>query len=102
MATRSLWRVLASGMAGDYGRFKLLVYGLPGELSMEEVEFLFTNVLDIPLLDDERERSALISITKIGEWDFFAQAIAARDGELERSARYAELSYKFEFRLKIS
>ncbi len=84
---------------GDYGRFKLLVYGLLGELSMEEVEFLFTNVPGYPLsLDDERELIGVNFDYKIGEWDFFAQAIAARDGELERSAWYAELSYKFEFK----
>jgi len=81
-----------------YGKLNLLGYGMTGELSDEDLTFLQTEVPGYGFWSSDRREMAGVNLDySIDEWDFFAQAIGRRDGELERFGWYTELSYKFNF-----
>lgn len=83
---------------GEYGRADILGFGASGELSGDDVLFLQTEIPGYGQSADETKNFYGANLEyKIGEWDFFAQAIQGQDGEMERFAWYSELSYKFEF-----
>lgn len=82
----------------DWGRLDVLGFASAGELSEDDIFFLQTAVPGYgQSFADRMERAGINVDYKIDEWDFFAQAIASRDGELERFSWFAEASYKFEF-----
>ncbi len=94
---------LSAGLGIDvdfapYGKLDLLGFGLTGELSSEDVTFLQTEVPGYGFSFNQDKELAGVNLDYgIGEWDLFAQAIAGRDGDLERFAWYTELSYRFQF-----
>ncbi|MGC9326904.1 MAG: hypothetical protein ACP5I1_04660 [Candidatus Hinthialibacter sp.] len=80
----------------QYGRLDLMGFGLTGELSEDDVTYLQTDVPGYGFsTDDDKELAGVNVEYKIDEWDFFAQAIGGRDGEMERFSWFTELSYKF-------
>lgn len=81
----------------QYGRLDLMGFGLSGELSEDDVTFLQTDAPGYGFSTDNDKELAGVNLDyKIDEWDFFAQAIGGRDGEMERFSWYTELSYKFD------
>ncbi|MFB3788987.1 MAG: hypothetical protein ACE15F_21720 [bacterium] len=82
-----------------YGQLNLLGYGMTGGLSDEDLLFLQTEVPGYGFWSSDRRELAGVNLDyRIDEWDFFAQAIGRRDGELERFGWYTEMSYKFNFK----
>ncbi|HPP02764.1 MAG TPA: hypothetical protein PLX83_19430 [bacterium] len=82
-----------------YGKLNLMGFGMVGDLSDEDLRFLQLQVPGYGFRnDDQREMAGVNLDYRIDEWDFFAQAIGRRDGELERFGWYTELSYKFNFK----
>lgn len=81
-----------------YGKLDLLGFGLTGQLSSDDVTFLQTEVPGYGFSFNQDKELAGVNLDySIGEWDLFAQAIAGRDGDLERFSWYTELSYRFKF-----
>lgn len=80
----------------EFGSVDLLLFGLTGDLSDEDIFFLQDRVPNYRFsFDDTKEMIGANFEYKIGEWDFFGQVIDGNDGELERFSWYTELSYKF-------
>lgn len=81
----------------DWGDFDLLAFGVFGNISDDDVSFLRTSVPGYGISDRDARRWWGVNLEyDIGEWDFFSQAITARDGELDRFAWYVEGSYEFD------
>ncbi|MEW6237027.1 MAG: hypothetical protein AB1656_16710 [Candidatus Omnitrophota bacterium] len=83
---------------GAYGKFDLLGFALIGDLDQNDLDFLQTAVPGYGQSNnDNREWFGGNLEYDIEEWDFFAQIISGRDGEMDRTGWYAELSRKFTF-----
>jgi len=83
---------------GAYGKFDLLGFALTGDLDRDDIDFLQTIVPGYGQSNkDTREWYGGNLKYAVEEWDFFAQIISGRDGEMDRTGWYAELSRKFSF-----
>ncbi|MDP8244516.1 MAG: hypothetical protein P9L94_10585 [Candidatus Hinthialibacter antarcticus] len=81
----------------DYGKLDILGFGVFGNLDEDDLDFLRVQVPGYGISQRDSRRWWGVNLEyDIADWDFFAQAIGARDGELERFAWYAEGSYKFD------
>lgn len=94
---------LSAGLGLDmdfaqYGKLDVMGFGLTGQLSNDDVEYLQTDVPGYGFeTNKDKELFGVNLDYGIDEWDFFAQAIAGRDGDIDRFSWYAELSYQFQF-----
>lgn len=81
----------------DYGKLNLLGFGVFGQLDENDLDFLRVRVPGYGISQSDNRRWWGVNLEyDIASWDFFAQAIGARDGELERFSWFAEGSYKFD------
>ncbi len=81
----------------DYGKLDIMGFGLFGEIDQNDRDFLLTSVPGYGTSQSSNRRWWGVNLEyDIADWDFFAQAIGARDGELERFSWYVEGSYKFD------
>lgn len=82
---------------GAYGKLDMMGFGLTGQLSNEDALYLQGNVPGYGFSYNKDKELAGINLDySVDRWDFFAQAIAGRDGDMERFSWYTELSYKFQ------
>ncbi len=82
-----------------YGDIEVMVFGLTGGLDDDDVLFLQNEVPGYGFSSSNNRDLVGVNVEyDIGEWDFFAQGIKGRDGDLERTGWYAVVSRKFEFK----
>ncbi|MBI1389538.1 MAG: hypothetical protein GC154_13935 [bacterium] len=82
---------------GDWGDVDLMGFGVFGRLGRDDISFLQNEVPGYGVSRNASRRWAGVNLEyDISHWDFFAQAIHGRDGELQRFAWYLEGSYKFD------
>ncbi len=80
-----------------YGELDILGFGMIGELSGEDIDYLQDDVPGYGLsFDDNRELLGANLSYDLDAWNFFSQAIAGTDGDMDRFSWYSELSYLFE------
>jgi hypothetical protein len=81
----------------DYGKLDLLGFGVFGELDEDDIDFLRVDIPGYGISTASIRRWWGVNMEyDIDEWDFFAQAIGAKDGELERFSWFVEGSYEFD------
>ncbi|GEM_PF-1052374 len=79
-----------------FGKVDLMGFGMTGELTDDDIDFLQQEIPGYGQSNrDTRELAGVNLGYKIGEWDFFSQAIGGQHGEVERFAWYAEMSRKW-------
>jgi len=79
---------------GRLGAVDVLGFGFFNELSDADVAFLKANLSGYTSNDDEQHRAGLNLDYDLGNFNFFTQYIAARDGDLSRYGWYVQPSYK--------
>jgi hypothetical protein len=78
-----------------YGDVKTLAFGGLGNLDEDSINFLISQVPGYGFFTDNTKEFIGGNLEyEIDDWEFFSQVIAGRDGELERSGWYSELSKK--------
>ncbi len=81
----------------NYGELDIMGFGMIGELSDDDIDYLQGDVPGYGLFfDDKKELVGANLSYDINKWNFFSQAIAGTDGEMDRFSWYSELSYLFE------
>ena len=82
----------------NYGQIDLLGFGMIGDLSSEDIDYLQQDVPGYGLSsDDSRNLIGANFSYDLNALNFFSQAITGTDGDMDRFSWYSELSYLFEF-----